>query len=274
MSRAFLAVTLSAAVLTLPSSQATGLKSGPQADEILPGAFQPLNINGPFAGRQHCLVTQFRLNPVAVAFVRTQSKEIDPEVKKLLTALDQAAADKHADTGLDSFVVFLSADAKSGVTEAKVEPKAILAEAKHREDLVNGLKEFAKPFKRLVVTCAPAEAIASQYRLADAAEVTVVVYASHHVFANFAFGRDQLKQEGIDQVLKGVDDLLDRLKKRLRSGNDQRMLANRSVVTRPSPRNLAAFPPSNAAATWSQKRSQGRAQTACRQKAGTSCGWP
>ena len=213
MFRSSIAVILGAVALSLPGWQATGLKSGPQADETLPGAFQPLNVNGPFAGRQHCLVTQFRLSPVAVAFVRTQTKDIDPEVKKMLTALDQLASDKHADTGLDSFVVFLSPDAKSGATEAKVEATAILDEAKKREDLVNGLKEFAKPFKRLIVTCAPPEAIASQYRLADAAEVTVVVYASHHVFANFAFGREQLKQEGIDKVVKGVDEMLDRLKK-------------------------------------------------------------
>jgi hypothetical protein len=149
---------------------------------------------------------------VAVVFIRMQADGIDGEAKKLLEALDRAAVDKQGETGLRAFAVFLSPQARGGATEGKVDAKEILAEAKKREKLVNGLKEFSKPFKSLVVTCCPPEAVARQYRLADAAEVTAVVYASHHVFGNFAFAEGQLKQPGIDSILRGVDTMLEQIK--------------------------------------------------------------
>jgi len=208
------------AIAALVTAQAQDLKSGPQPDSILPGSLQVYNVSGPFAGRYHCLVTEFRLNPVAMVFVRTQPDRIDPEVKKLLEALDKAADDKHGDTGFESFVVFLAPQARSSTTDDTKDVKDNVALAKNaavdtvaREKFVNFLKEEAKSLKRLVVTCAPPEAVADKYRLAEKAEVTVVIYARHLVKGNMAFAEGQLKQEGVDSVLKGVDGMLERLKK-------------------------------------------------------------
>jgi hypothetical protein len=220
------AFVLTASAFQLIASQEPG--SGPQVGEMVQGAFQALNVNGPFAGRQHSLVTDFRLNPVALVLVRAQPEGVDPEVKKLLEALDKIAEERHAATGLESFVVFLTPQARSSVTEdagevkdKAAQVKALVGEAVNREKLVNSLKEVAKPFKRLIVACCPSENIAHQYRLADKAEVTAVVYDRLRVRANFVFAEGQLKQEGIDNVLRAVDSAVDRLKKStLQAKND------------------------------------------------------
>jgi hypothetical protein len=200
--------------LAIGISAGQDLKSGPQIDEMLPGSFQPLNLNGAFAGRYHCLVCENRLNPVAMVFVKSKDEGIDPEVKKLLEALDKVCDEHFLDTGLASFVVFLTPDAQSGVTEEPgAEPVKIIPEAIKREKLVKALTDYAKSFKRLGVTCSPSEKLAEKYKLSEKAEVTVVTYARHRVFANFAFAEGQLKQDGVDRVIQGVDAMLDHLKK-------------------------------------------------------------
>jgi hypothetical protein len=206
---------LTALLLSIGIASGQDLKSGPQVDEMLPGSFQPLNVNnGKFAGRYHCLVCENRLNPVAMVFVKAQQGGVDPEVKKLLEALDKVCDEHYLDTGLASFVVFMTPDAESGATEDNDKDAVkIIPEAVKREKLVKSLSDFATPFKRLVVTCLPAEKVASKYKLADKAEVTVIEYARLRVFANFAFAEGQLKQDGVDKVIQGVDAMLDHLKK-------------------------------------------------------------
>lgn len=191
------------------------LKSGPQVDENLPGAFQALNLNGAYAGQHHCLVCEFRLYPVAMVFVKAQpGGAVDPEVKKLLDMLDARAEDTNADFGTQAFVVFLTPDARSGATEPKVgNPENIIEETKNREKLIASLTEFAKPYKRLVITTYPAENIAGRYKLANQAEVTVLLYARHRVFYNYAFAEGKLNQAGVDSVSKGMDAMLERVKK-------------------------------------------------------------
>jgi hypothetical protein len=213
MLKRLLAIT--ALLLTfVASSTGQDLKSGPQADEVLPGSFQPLNINGTYAGRNHCLVCENRLNPVALVFVKAQAEGVDPEVKKLLEALDKVADEHFLYTGMASFVVFLTPDANTGATEEPGgDPVKIIPKTVKHEKLVASLTEFAKPFKRLIVTCYPTENVATKYKLADKAEVTVVEYARLRVFSSFGFTEGKLKQEGIDKVLEGVDSMLDRLKK-------------------------------------------------------------
>jgi hypothetical protein len=209
-----LAVLILLASALHPAIHAQELKSGPKADEMLPGAFQALNLNGAFSGRHHCLVCENRLNPVAMVFVRAQAGGVDLEVKKLLEALDKVAEEHYFDTGLASFVVFLSPHARDGTTEGTAgDPANIIQETVDHEKLVNNLTEFAKPFKRLIVTCYPAANIAKKYSLADKAEVTVILYARHRVYRSDAFAEGQLKQDDVDNVQKGIDAMLDHLKK-------------------------------------------------------------
>jgi hypothetical protein len=222
MIRSFFALAslLTLGVCGLSAFQGQQVKSGPQPGDTIPGAFQPLNVNGPFAGRYHCLVTDFRLSPVAMVFVRVQPDGVDPEVKKLLEALDKSVQERHADAGLESCVVFLSPQARGSATEDTKETagnpeqaKALVEETINREKLVSTLKELSSSLKSVIVACCPAETVAQQYRLADNAEVTVVVYGRQRVFSSFAFPEGQLRQDGIDNVLKGVDAMLGALKK-------------------------------------------------------------
>src|SRR5438128_2020423 len=152
---------VSVLLLVVPFGRSSGqdVKSGPQVDDAMPGSFQPLNINGPFAGRYHCLVCEFRLSPVVAVFVKSppEGQGVDEEITKLLKAVDKMSAENYLDIGLQSFVVFLSAHAKSGATEGPGDPKAIIEETVNREKLVKSLTDYSKPFTRLVVTCYPAE---------------------------------------------------------------------------------------------------------------------
>jgi hypothetical protein len=213
--RLFAFAILGLAALAAEPSFAPGqdVKSGPQIDEVMPGAIQALNVTGPFAGRYHCLVCEYRLYPVALVFVKARPEGVSPEVKKLLEALDAAAVEHHDNTGMEAFVVFLTPAARSGATVDKIEnPEDAIPETAKREKLVIELGELGKSFKRLVVTTMPAENIKDKYKLDPRAEVTVVLYARHRVYNNFAFGEDQLNAAGRERVLQGVIALLDRLR--------------------------------------------------------------
>jgi hypothetical protein len=216
MFRWFVAMGLAAVALaTLCGAlHAQQIESGPKLEATMPGPFLTLNLSGDFVGRYHCLICENRLAPVAMVMVRAQSEAIDPEVKKLLEALDTAVGDRFGQTGVRSFVVFLSPRASSGVTAAKPgDPTAIITEAANREKLVNNLKEQAKAFKRVIFTTCPIESVPPEYKLADKAEVTVTLYAAHRALANFSFAEGQLNQNGTDAVIKGLNDTLDRLQK-------------------------------------------------------------
>jgi hypothetical protein len=190
-----------ASLFALHEVRAQDVKSGPQKGDPLPGSFQPLNINGEFKQRNHCLVCQFRINPVALVFVRQQGTSVDPEVKKLLDTLEQVSKANFADYGMSSFVVFLTPAARSSVTEGKGGKDTDLIE------------EAAAGYKSVIWTVYPADAIASKYRLSDKADVTVILYVRHLVRDTYAFGEGQLKDAGVEKVRQGIDDMLEALKK-------------------------------------------------------------
>jgi hypothetical protein len=199
-----------AALLLSHHSGAQEIKSGPKRDELLPASFQPLNLNGEFKDRHHCLVCQFRINPVALVFVKQSGTKVDPELKKLLDALETQVKEHFDDTGFSSFVVFVTPDAKSSVSEGKGDQEGLVKEATQREKLYVTLKEQAAKHTKVIWTMHPAESLA-KYNLK--AEVTVLLYARHRVMHNFTFGEGQLKDEGIAQVRKGIDDMLERVAK-------------------------------------------------------------
>jgi hypothetical protein len=211
-----------ACLFALDPVHAQDVKSGPQKDERLPGSFQPLNLNGEFKGSQHCLVCQFRINPVALVFVKQAGTTVDPEVKKLIDALESASKEYFADYGMSSFVVFLTPSARSSVTEGKGgKDTDLVEEAKLREKLIVNLEKQAADYKNVIWTTFPADApvddrgttLASKYRLSDKADVTVILYARHFVMDNFAFGEGQLKEAGVEKVRDGIRAMLDRVKK-------------------------------------------------------------
>src|SRR5262245_11748579 len=82
--------------------------SGTKVGDVIPGPFDAFNINGKKAkGRQHCLVTDFGLNPTVLVFAREPAEGKDGPLAALLGKLDEVV-DKHEDDHyLGSAVVFL-----------------------------------------------------------------------------------------------------------------------------------------------------------------------
>lgn len=158
-----------------PASAAEPLKSGLQPGERLTNIFEPLNVTGPFAGEQHCLVCEMGLNPVAMIFAR----EVNEPLVKLLAKIDKAT-EKNRDVELGSFVVFLS----------------------DKEGLKEQLENVAKKqgFKQIILsTYDPAGP--EDFKVAKDSDVTVVFYREHLVKANHAFRKGELNDGAVEKIV-------------------------------------------------------------------------
>jgi hypothetical protein len=171
-------VAITAVLLVICPIRAEELKSGPQVGDKLPGAFHPLNVTGPEAGKKNCLVCQNGQNPVAMIFAR----EIDPNLAALIKKIDKATADnKKCEMG--SFVVFCTPD-----------------------------EEIEKPIKDLAAKEAIKECILAidnpagprGYNLAKEAHITVVLYVNREIKVNYAFKKGQFKAEDVEKILKDL----------------------------------------------------------------------
>ena len=179
----FLGTTLALLFLATSLTAAEPLKSSIQPGEKITTIFEPLNINGEYAGEPHCLVCENGASPVAMLFAR----DLDEPLLKLLVRID-AATTKHQKQGMGSFVVFLS--------DAPELPKKLEAAAKKHK------------FKHLVLsTFEPAGP--EGFEVAKDAAVTVVLYSEHVVRANHAFRKGELTDQEIERVLGNVPKILD-----------------------------------------------------------------
>jgi len=170
-------LTVTVALLALPiGAFAEGLKSGPQVGEKLPGAFHPLNLTGPEAGKKNCLVCQNGQNPVAMIFAR----EIDPTLTALIKALDKATVDnKKCEMG--SFVVFCTPD-------EEIEKQ--VTELAAKEEIKNCILAKDNP------------AGPRGYNVAKEAAITVVPYVNRDIKVNYAFKKGEMKKDDIEKILK------------------------------------------------------------------------
>ena len=159
------------------------VNSGPQPGEELAGPFHPLNITGDMAGQKQCLYCKNGTNPVAMIFARNVSKPLANLVKKI-----DAETVKNSKAKMGSFVVFLS----------------------DSEDLGKTLKDLAD--KEKIGTCVLSidnPAGPKGYKVAKDADVTVVLYTDHKVKANFAYGKGDLKDKDVDEVVASVAKILE-----------------------------------------------------------------
>jgi len=158
------------------------LKSGHQPGEELSDLFEPLNVTGPFAGEQHCLVCENGANPVAMIFAR----DLTDPLMKLIARIDEAT-EKHRDQEMGSFVVFLSEDEQlKGKLEAAAKKHAL----KH------------------TILAIDAPAGPDGFKIAKGADVTVVLYKRHKVQANYALAKGELTNQAIDAVLADIPKIL------------------------------------------------------------------
>src|SRR5262249_23144887 len=148
---------------------AEALKSGPQTGDKVPGPFHPLNVTGEKAGKKFCLFCKNGDNPVAMIFARQVSKPLTKLIKKI-----DACTAKKSKSEMGSFVVFLN----------------------DSEGLKKDLKDLAKKetIKHTVLSI-DNPAGPEGYRVSKKADVTVVLYTERMVKANYAFGKDGLKDK-------------------------------------------------------------------------------
>src|SRR5262249_4007955 len=180
-------------------------KSGPAVGQLLPGSFQAFNLNGKTAkDRYHCLGCEYGLKPTVMVFAREHPDAKDPALADLLQKLDEAV-DRHKDASLNAFVVFLSPDARTSVTDPKtMDPAKLVEEAAAWEALLARLRPTADKLKNVVVSVYPAEGPPG-YNLAKDADVTAVLYRRHKVVASYVFPAGKFNAEGAAQIMKSVD---------------------------------------------------------------------
>lgn len=182
------------------------LKSGPQEGNVLPGAFDALNVSGKIAaGRQHCLVCQNGLNPAVLIFAREpKEKDKDAPLAELMKQVDALAA-KHSDKTLGSFVVFLSPDARNSVLNAVAgDVEKLLEEAKARNDLIARLKTRAEGLEHTVVAAYPSEG-PKGYDIDPKADVTVIFYNRLKVLDNWAFEAGKMSEADAGAIVKQIE---------------------------------------------------------------------
>jgi hypothetical protein len=164
-------------VVALVSASALGaepVKSGPQTGQRVPGAFEPLNITGPDAGKKSCLFCRNGTNPVVMIFARDTS----PELAELLQRVD-AANIAHASDSMGSCAIFCTSEEVGGK----------LGQLARQCNLTN----------TILATCEAGGP--ARYKLAPEAEVTVLVYTNCVVKANHSFRKGELTHDGIDKIL-------------------------------------------------------------------------
>jgi len=172
-----------AALLMNPAKAvAAPVLSGPQADDEVPGQFDPLNINGPDAGKKQCQFCKNGPYPVVMIFARSLDGPLTTLIKKL-----DAATVAHADAKMGSCVIFLSND----------------------RGLPDRLKELAARERiEHTILCTFAPAGPPRYNISKEAEITVLLYTDLNVVSNYAFGKGQLPDGTIDQILGDLPKIL------------------------------------------------------------------
>lgn len=158
------------------------LRSSLQPGDKISTIFEPLNINGPNANEPHCLVCENGLSPV----VMIVACEVSEPLEKLLAKVDAATvvAEKYE---LGSFAVVLG----SG------------------DEVEARLKRIAddRALKKLVLAIDEPKSL-RDYRLADAAEITVLLYVGHIVKANHSFRKGELTDAAVEKLLADLPKIL------------------------------------------------------------------
>ncbi len=153
---------------------AADIKSGPQTGDTVPGAFNVLNVTGPAAGESNCQFCKNGNNPVVMIFSRNAD---DAALQKLIKQVDA----KVGTNKLGSFVVYLTADDKKTETAVKA-----FADKEKIKNVILTLDTPTGP---------------EAYKVAKDAEITVVLYKSRKVAANYTFEKGKMTDKDVEKVL-------------------------------------------------------------------------
>jgi hypothetical protein len=157
------------------------LKSGPQAEDKLPGPIFSLvaySEEPRLVGTKMDFTEMFGSNPVILIFAREMTKPLSRLVKKL-----DAEVAKRKSARLRAVVVILSDE----------------------DALDNKLKEYGKKQKIEHVNLAIMEPDGPKhYKLSKDADVTALLYKRLKVQANHAFKKGELNENGVEKILADV----------------------------------------------------------------------
>lgn len=166
------------------SPAAEPLQSGLKVGEKV-HTFYVRAITGPLKNKSVCYVCRNGDRPVVMIFVR----RISPQLKKLLKGID-AEIDAHRAEGLRGFGVFLAGEGNELLPQ------------------VQTLAFDEKLNLPLTIAAAPSDGSAGGTIHPDAA-VTVMLYRDLTVTANFAYRAEELQDQEIERILKGIRTLAD-----------------------------------------------------------------
>jgi hypothetical protein len=178
MRRTVLSASVVCLVAVLGVYAQSGVKSGPQVGDKVPGPFHPLNVNGESAGKKNCLYCANGASPVAVVFARN----LTPSVGKLIQQLD-AVTVKNSGKSMGSYAVFMSDDEK---LQGNLETLAKKADLKK---LILSIDNPAGP---------------KEYHIAKDAAVTVLLYNEFVVASNYSFAKADLNDSDIARIVGDV----------------------------------------------------------------------
>lgn len=179
------AVTPAAVTLAAEKVAEMPLKSGLQVGEIV-GTFDVDDVTGPARGRSICYACRYGARPVINIFAR----ELTEEVATLIQKIDQQI-DENQDQELKAFVVLLSDD-----------PKA------DRKTLIKLTRKHK--IKNVPLTIFDGIDGPPKCRIAQKADLTVMLWHDQEVKANHAFAKGKLNKKGIDDVVKSSSKILNR----------------------------------------------------------------
>jgi hypothetical protein len=159
------------------------LKSGLQVGDYV-GTFDVEDVTGPARGRSICYACRYGARPVINIFAR----EMTEEVTTLIREIDQQI-DKNQDHELKAFVVLLSDDPKAD------EETLIKLTRKHK-------------IKNVPLTIFDGITGPPKCRIAQKADLTVMLWHDQEVKANHAFAKGKLDSKGIAAVVKSTAKIL------------------------------------------------------------------
>jgi hypothetical protein len=167
-------VVLGACAIAAPTGAKSPCVSGPQVGQR-PGPYSFLVATGPERGQPTCYVCETAEKPGVIVFARSVSDGL----AGLLTVCDRAVADRPKDA-MRAWMTVLG-------------EKTIGLDELGRWATKTGLK--AVPVGVFDDPVGP-----PSYKLADDADVTVVLFENRKVIANFAFRAGELDQDAIRQL--------------------------------------------------------------------------
>jgi hypothetical protein len=219
----------------LTSGLAMGQEAGAgllKPGDKIPGPFQTLGVTQPpatlkpiaQAGRYHCPVCEYRLNPAVLIFAKQLDSPEDAGKSASLTSLLKkldAAIGKHTEALAGACAIFgdsgyqkqLQADLEdaTGSTTAPVKDADFTKTIEFKEKAEARLKESAKAadLKHISLSLGLPDA----YPIPANNDVRILFYYKHDVIFDEAFSRDKLTDAAIDKIVKSIEEKLSEVEK-------------------------------------------------------------